>query len=296
LVQRSDDGAILRMPRDVARRFEPHRIALRGRAAWATPFDPVDVVAVDDTCTPEPERLDLVDGRWTMRLPRGQAVDVGYTLDLVETLVHAKVDEWVAETDDGTFGLGTSACAVTLSLATRDSDGAPRSRSMAFGTQADGAGYARTLDGPAVFLAPQSLRTLLEHPAIDRSPFRIEASSGTPAKLSHDHASVALAAAGGTFVRTGASEAGADPLGTALVAFYAGNAVHAGPPALGEGFDRPVLEIEVENSDKTTATSKRILIGAPAGGPDEGAFARVSGVNATFVVAGHTVDALRAGW
>jgi hypothetical protein len=294
-VQRGDDGAILQMPRAIARRFEPHPIALRGRAAWATPFDPVDVVAIDDTCTPEPERLDLSEGRWTMRLPHGQAVDVAYTLDLVESLVHAKVDEWIAETDDGTFGLGESACGVTLSLATRDADGATRSHSMVFAAQPGGTNYARTLEDPAVFSPPQSLRTLLGHPAIDRSPFRIDASSGTRVTLSHDHAMVALRAAGGTFVRTGAAEAGADSLGVALAAFYARNAAHAGPPALGEGFDRPVLEIQVENPD-TTPVSKRILVGGPAGGPDESTFARVSGVNATFVVAGRTIEALRAGW
>jgi hypothetical protein len=294
-VQRSDDGAILRMPRAIARRFEPHPIALRGRSAWATPFDPVDVVAIDDTCTPEPERLDLTDGRWTMRLPHGQAVDVAYALDLVESLVHAKVDEWIAETDDGTFGLSASACGVTLSLTTRDADGATLSHSMTFGTQPDGTNYARTREDPAVFSPPQSLRTLLEHPAIDRSPFRIDASPGTRVTLSHDHATVALRAEGGAFVRTGVSEAGADSLGVALVAFYARNAAHAGPPALGEGFDHPVLEIQVENPDKIPV-SRRILVGRPAGGPDESMFARVSGVNATFVVAGRTVEALRAGW
>jgi hypothetical protein len=64
---------------------------------------------------------------------------------------------------------------------------------------------------------------------------------------------------------------------------------------VGEGFDHPVLEIQVENPDKIPV-SRRILVGRPAGGPDESMFARVSGVNATFVVAGRTVEALRAGW
>jgi hypothetical protein len=168
LARRSDDGAVLRLPRAVARRFEPHPIALRGRATWTRTFDPGEVVAIDDTCTPGDERIDLVDGRWQMRSPRGLAADATRTMDLVDALAHAKAEGWIAEADDGSFGLGASACRVTLTLAARNGDGGATSRTMEFGDEADGSIYARTLDDPGVFLAAKTLRTIAQRPVINR--------------------------------------------------------------------------------------------------------------------------------
>jgi hypothetical protein len=293
--RRLDDGAVLRLSRAVARRFEPRLVMIRGRAVWGTPFDPASVVAIDDTCTPETERIELVDGLWAMRLPAGQAVDVGYVMDLVETLAHAKVDGWIAESDDGTFGLGPSACRVTLGIGPRDPDGGSASRTMVLGAEADGDTFARTLEGPNVFTAPASLRELAQHPAIDRSLFRIDASPGVRATLTRDQARISLTASGGAFARAGREEAGDDPVGAALVATYARNAVHAGPAAPDEGFDSPTLEIQLA-SGSAPSVLRRIMIGAPIGSPDDGYFARVSGVNATFALGGRTVNALLAGW
>lgn len=295
MARRLDDGAILRLSRAVARRFEPHLDMVRGRAVWDPPFDPASVVEIDDTCTPEAERIELANGLWAMRLPAGQAVDVGYVMDLVETLAHAKVDGWIAESDDGTFGLGPSGCRVTLGLAPREPDGGSASRTMVLGAEADGDTFARTLEGPDVFTAPASLRELARHPAIDRSLFRIEASPGVRAILTRDQEKLSLTASGGAFARAERADAGDDPVGAALVATYARNAVHAGPAAPGEGFDSPTLEIQLA-SKSAPSVVRRIVIGAPIGTPDDGYFARVSGVNATFALGGRTVDALLSGW
>jgi hypothetical protein len=293
--RRLEDGALLRVSRAVARRFDPHVVVLRARAAWTAPFDPASVVRVDDTCTPDAQRIDLVDGRWRMRMPAGQAVDVAYTMDLVESVAHAKADGWIAEADDGTFGLDASACDVTLTLATRDADAGADSRTLVFGAGADGDTYARTLDGPEVFLAPPGLLALARHPAIDRSAFRIEASPGLRVELKKAHTTIELSASGGAFSRAGREEASDDPVGAALVATYARDAVHAGPPAPSEGFDLPTLEILLAGRGAPSLT-RRIVIGAPIGKADDGYFARVSGVNATFAVDGRTVEALLAGW
>ncbi len=293
--RRLDDGAILRLSRAVARRFEPHLGMIRGREVWGAPFDPASVVAIEDTCTPEIERIDLVNGLWTMRLPAGQSVDVGYVMDLVESLAHAKVEGWVAESDDGTFGLGPSACRVTLGLAPRDADGGSPFHTMVIGAEAEGDAFARTLEDPAVFTAPASLRALAQHPAIDRSLFRIDASPGAHATLTRDRTKISLTASGGAFSRPGREEAGDDAVGAALTATYARNAVHAGPAAPREGFDFPTLEIELA-SRSAPSVVRRIIVGAPIGSPDDGYFARVSGVNATFALGGRTVGALLAGW
>jgi uncharacterized protein DUF4340 len=297
LARREDDGAILRLPRAIARRFEPHPVALRGRAAWTAPFDPADIVAVDDTCTPEPERIEMAGGRWTMRSPPGEPVDGPYAMDLVETLAHAKVDGWITESDDGTFGLGAGACRVTLTLTPRDTDAEAPTRTIVFGARADGDDYARTLDGPAVFAAQASLRELARHPAIDRGRFRVEAEPGARAVLSHERSKVVLVAEGGTFVRAENAEAGDDPLGAALVEFYARDAIHAGPPSSDEGFEKPTLEIQLTSRASGAAgATRRIVVGARTVDMDDCYFARTSGVDATFAVSARTVDALVTGW
>ncbi len=163
LARRVDDGAIMRLPREVARRFEPHPIAIEGRALWRAPVDPGAVVAIDDSCVDAPERLELADGAWK---DRGAAVDNLAAASLAESFVRAKADGWVAESDDGTFGFGgKESCAVTLTLDATTDGGAPLRLGLIFGDESEGDVFARTADSKGVFLAPLALRELASHPA-----------------------------------------------------------------------------------------------------------------------------------
>ena len=51
LARRAEDGAMIRLDRAVARRLEPHPVALRSLVVAGAPFDPGAVVAIDDTCS-----------------------------------------------------------------------------------------------------------------------------------------------------------------------------------------------------------------------------------------------------
>jgi hypothetical protein len=300
LARRLDDGALLRLPRAAARRLEPHPIALRARAAWTTPFDAAQVESVEDSCGPTFERLELHEGRWKMTTPVGFAADVASTIDLVDAFAHAKADQWLAESDDGTFGLG-SGCAVTLTLAPVETASPSRRAGIVFGAEGEGGVYARTLESPAVFLAPWSLLAIARHPAIDRSRLRFEAGALARVTLVRGRTPIVLTNVDGRLVRSvlESDDAGAgDKLVAALAALYAPTALHPGRPAPDEGFQHPTLEIDtLSQGDAGGLHETRIAIGAPGrDGPSEIYFARIAGIDATFAVPRHTVDAVLKAW
>jgi hypothetical protein len=291
LVHRMDDGAVLHLPLAAARRFEPHPVALRARPVWRPAFDPGAVVAIDDTCGPMPQHLELRDHVWTMRAPAGFVADPVAAADLAGAVAHAKADAWIAEADDGGFGLGRpGACSVTLVLEAAGVDAAPRSVELQLGAEGDGGYYARTQGDPAVFVAPGVLRALASHPAIDRGRFRID-----PASL----ASVTLVRGGER--RTLAHDSEDDQLSAALSALYAVSALHPGRPAADEGFEHPTLEIDAtaraDGGAHVDSSAVRITIGAPTTVDTMDVyFARVSGVDATFAVPRQVVKAIVDAW
>ena len=300
LARRLDDGALLRLPRAAARRLEPHPISLRARAAWTAPFDVAQVEAVEDSCAPTLERLELHEGRWTMRTPVGFAADVASAIDLVDAFVHAKPDQWLAESDDGTFGLG-SGCAVTLTLAPAGTASPSRRAGIFFGAEAEGGVYARTLESPAVFLAPWSLLAIARHPAIDRSRLRFEAGAVARVTLVRGRVQIVLTNVDGRLVRSAheSDDAGAgDRLVAALAGLYAPTALHPGRPPRDEGFEHPTLEIDaLSRGEAGGLHTTHIAIGAPGrDGPSDVYFARVAGVDATFAVPRHAVDAVLKAW
>jgi hypothetical protein len=297
LARRDDDRAILHLPRAVARRFEPRPSIVRSRELWSPEFDAAEVVAVDNTCAPDFERLEFAGGRWQMRLPEGEPVDSTHAMDVVDALTGAKVDQWVADRDDGSFGLDPPACRVTLTLTDPRADAGVSTRTLVFGGTTDGGIYGRTLDGPAIFSAPVSLWTCVRRPSIDRSGFRIDRGEGTRVTLSRDHAREVYDSQSGAFVRRDPVDAGSDAVARELVVLDARDALHAGRAPASEGFEHPVLEIDVEaRRDGGGAAVRKIFIGALAPDADDGYFARVAGVDATFVVDRRPVDAIMGGW
>jgi hypothetical protein len=175
LARRVDDGAFLVLPRAIARRFEPHPIALDGADIWPSPVDPAEIVAIDDTCSRPSTRLTFADGEWKGESNDGGGVDSRSVSDLADAFARARADAWLVETDDGTFGFGRDAsCAVTLTLAPAVDGGAPHRVGVVFGDEGDGGIYARATDRAGVFIAPATLRALAADPEAQRSGLRLE--------------------------------------------------------------------------------------------------------------------------
>jgi hypothetical protein len=303
LARRVDDAAVLRLPRDVARRFEPHPIAIEGSAVWRAPVDPGEIVAIDDSCSRSPQRLQLDDGTWTTR---GFTVDNLSASSLAESFARARADAWIAETDDGTFGFGRAgSCAVTLTLQPATDGGASRRVAMIFGDETEGGLYARAADGRGVFLAPLALRELAARPAVDRGRFRLDLPSIARVVFERSGGRVVLWRPRGAqrLVRQRAQVDGgeaseeASPGGSlehALADLYAEFALHAGPPEAEEGMDRPTLAIEATaRGDAGVPVETRISIGATTrSGTTDAYFARISGIDATFAVPRSVITAI----
>jgi hypothetical protein len=321
LIHREEDGAILRVDRTVARRFEPHPVALRHRAVWAQPFDAASVVALDDTCSPIGQRIELSGRGWQMRTPPGFATDAASVSDLANAIAHAAAEAWIAEADDGTFGFaGPDGCTLTLGIDGAHPGAPPRLISLVFGSQEEHGVYARASEDAAVFLVSPVLRAMASRPLVDRSRFRIDPASVMQVTLVRGGEIIALAPSGEHLERVpvpggivedadgagakvghaGGSVAGADGprWEAALEELYPATALHTGPPARDEGVHTPTLEIELTTRLEGGAPmATRITIGAPTRVDSvDSYFARVSGVDATFVVPQKAVAAIADGW
>jgi hypothetical protein len=320
-VRRHDDGAMLRVARSVARRFGPQPVALRRRSLWSarsapegatTAFDAAAVVSIDDSCGGTPQQLELRNRTWRMRSPAGFRADALSVADLTEAFAHAKADAWIADADDGTFGLtGPGSCEISFAL---DDGSSERRESVVFGAEGDGGVYAHLRGDEAIFVAPVSLREQAAHPAIDRARFRLDPATLQSVTLAREGRRLSFARAGGQLVPTAgddrsateprtddaenAAEGRGDTVEAAVAGLSAQVALHAGPPADDEGFSAPTLEIlAATTADAGAPTETRIAIGAATrvNGADA-YFARVAGVDATFAVPHRAVAALLAAW
>ncbi len=302
LARRPDDGAVMRLARTVAVRFEPHPIALDSHAVWAAPFDPAAVTVIDDSCTRATERLELQDGTWRTR---AFDVDGRSAAELSTSFAHARAEAWVSEGDEGAFGFEREgSCAVMLTLQPLTDGGPPRRVGMIFGESGEGGVYARTLDGPGVFVVPVSLRAMASRPAVDRGRFRIDVATLTRLVLTRNGDKLVLSRPrpDDPIVRMDGEDAGPDDaIERALAALRADDTVHTGPPVREEGLDHPTLEIEAtRRAEGGPPTETRIAIGALGAETREGAtaayFARIAGVDATFLVPRDVVDAILEAW
>lgn len=168
IVRRLRDDARLVVSAAVARRLVPRATMLRPRAI--TPM-------------PSPKRVrlrcgtaqDFVDDGAGLRLvtPAGYETD-GAVTQLVDTFVKGSALVWVADRDDGTFGLD-GRCTVAL-------DGV----SVRLGAGAEGGVYGAIEGQPGVFVAPLAARTLAERIFVSTAAFHVPLGAavtvnGTPA-------------------------------------------------------------------------------------------------------------------
>lgn len=235
-----------------------------------------------------------------MNLPVGFSADAQAAADIADAMAHAKADAWIVEKDDGTFGLqGPAACTVALTVTSRQGPTGPRQVGIVFGDEHTGGYYAKTLDGPAVFVAPAALRVLASHPAIDRAKLRLDNSLLTRVTLVHDgeRRVIDITPLAGSPVAASGDAGQTERLGQAVASFYAHDALHSGAPPRSEGFDRPTLQIDAILRADAGSAERVITIGAPTRvGPFDAYFARLAGVDATFAVPRGSVERILDAW
>jgi hypothetical protein len=298
--RRLDDGALLTLDLPTARRFEPHPVALRGSRMWHVPWRAANVIKIDDRCGEQKQLIERVDGTWSTIAPRGIAAGSRFLDSRLGELASAKVLSWVAERDDGTYGLSAK-MACSLELTIDDGGGMVRRISLTLGGSISEGIYGRVQDDPAVFIAQPSLGELVSSPFIDNHVFGFDPDSVVSVRLSNGAHKVVLDRVGSIVVvrgmptdRDGGTQADWDQTSfeRELEALRPLSAIHFGAPTHEEGFDAPTLEVEVVARHNANPKDVfRVTYGSRARRDDADVyFVRAAGIDATFVVSANAVD------
>ncbi len=255
LVRRAFDGATLHVPAAFGRRLWPSEVVLRGRGV----FDGVAgaesglPVALSTACDGVKQSLTHSGDRWVLHEPRGFAADPLAATDVAGVIRNAQADAWVADHDDGTFGLAASTCRMEVSL---PGEGGERTLAIILGAESREPGgdfYARATTDDAVFLAPRALHDGATTWLIDRGGFRVDRKEVEYVTLSRG-AAHAVFKGGETADGGGGGSEGADRalreatrrVMDTLEALRPEIVVHLGPARPGEGFDGAAVDVRVK--------------------------------------------------
>jgi hypothetical protein len=161
VVERVADGAYVRISRATARLLEPRAVAVRARGIWGASLEGSEIKQVSARCG---VASDVVHDGASWRSGDAGA-DAAATLDLANAVVRAKADPWIADADDGSFGLDGK-CAVAVTVV---HDGGTRRLALLLGGDADANGVFARVDGEAeVFVLPRALRDAARRPLAER--------------------------------------------------------------------------------------------------------------------------------
>lgn len=281
-IRRRADGVVLTIDRSAWRRLRPRATSLRGPEVWKTPLSGRSVSRLATTCAATPQEVRFDGSKWTMTKPAGYAADPASAQSLIDAVTRLRAETWVADEDDGHFGLAASTpqgkvemgCSVELDAVV---DGGARTFTLRLGAMLgmDKGRYAQASADPAVFVAPASFTNLLTKLLVDRHGFAVERAGVRR---------VTIASRGGPTV-TLRSDAGklqganAEEVLSALEQLFADRVESLGPADVSRGLAPPALTIEVE----TDTGKRRILVGLAINGGKE-RFARLEGVDANFLI------------
>jgi len=243
-------GVVLRRVRDDARLVVAPEIARRlvPRATTTRPRTLLDetrrVERVVLRCGTAQELVDEGSGLKLVE-PTGYETD-GSIVQLVDGLVRGKVLAWVADADDGSFGLGphdtpgdaSGPCRVVLAFADRKAPATVR-----FGAEGEGGIYG-TIDGrPEVFVAPLALHELAKRIYVSHATLRVSLEKSESVKV----------------IARGKPVPARDPavLREAASGLFADHVVSLG------GSDVGPVDVEIQIALAEGGPPKRVLCGAP---------------------------------
>lgn len=178
LARRMADDAWLELPTRDQRLFQPNALLLRS----------TQLVNVEAT---QVSRVRIQTGEWTQAFdyrghdvgctltqPAGYTADSALCLDHIDELRLLRARSWVAESDDGTFGLATPTLRATFSVEPPkdQSTGAANELTLTVGHRTTDGGYhAQLSSDPAVFTLRQGVVDVLTGLVVDRAPFILDA-------------------------------------------------------------------------------------------------------------------------
>jgi hypothetical protein len=303
-VRRLEDGAILALPVDKIATLIPSEVVLRDAAVLDVPRDQVRGLAVSVAGAGGARTQRLVRGAtgWTFAEGKvaGLAPDVGLVDDLLTPLAALSAVRWVAEKDDGTFGLDKPRFVLELQIAKDDADPRKTVRIELGAATKDGV-FARTGDDPAVFVAPRRLEEVAGLWLFDRQALLVDEGGlvRIEARSAGEGSTTIVAERTGDAWASGSGPAVAATLRSAVTGLVSEGVVAIGKPDRSFGLDKPRLVLivlaEPEQGAAKGAPRRRFEIAFGAGDSFNGTsivYARRSDIDATFAVALGKVRAL----
>ncbi|HEX4334818.1 MAG TPA: DUF4340 domain-containing protein [Polyangiaceae bacterium] len=293
--ERAQDGVVLELGREAARGLVADASLVRSRTVLDLPITDVARVEIDGTPSQILDRAE--SGVLTLVAPKGFLVDGALGLELCDGVRNITADRWVADRDDGTFGLEHPSLRAKLSVRTKD--GKLDEHVLVLGRQT-ASGFFATMEGdPGVFVLPRRLHETLTTLVLDRSALMMDpAITAKVTVLAKDRGAV-FERRGDEFVQTDSGE----PLSNeairkiidTLSSLSAEAAVDVGPARKEQGFDRPELTVKIEREPGHPEKPPSTTFSVGAGDSWRGIsvhYARVEGVQATYAVARSAVRAL----
>lgn len=310
-VRRLEDGVILALPADGVRALSPSEAVLRDVQVLEVPGEQVRALAVIQTgsgaaqagrsSAARTQRIARGADGWSFVEPASAAIapDIRLVSELVDAVTKLRAVRWVAEKDDGSFGLEKPRLVIEFNVV--ESEGAPvKAMAIELGAASNDGSFARIKGDPAVFVAPRTLEDaaglwlhdrhalVLDAPAL----VRIEAAAEGGKKISAERAGDTWKAAGGDAAVVGT-------LRDVVTGLVAESVVSVGPPDRSFGLEKPrlVLTVLAEPLPGAPKGSPRRTIRTVFGAGDSLrgtsiVYARRDGLDVTFAVAQGQVRAL----
>lgn len=260
--RRRTDGTILELGRDVARALEPNSMALKSRVITDIPIAHVRKVSVQ--AGPFQQTIERSPSQnFQLDTPANFEVDARVAVDIAEALGRLTAERWVAEKDDGSFGLSKPRAVYELEVGAEGE--AARTIRVQVGEPTFGGFFAQSSESDGVFVLPRPIARRVETYAIDRGYFQIIPQEIRQLSLRASGKTIKLSRVGERLVAEGDSISleKAQLIVDKLAELRVEGVVSLGPPRKDQGFQRPTLEIELESQlpGALEAESTRITIG-----------------------------------
>jgi len=288
-VYREQDGVVLRIPRELARGFAPDSTLLY--KTKLSEFGLSSFVFADIESKQGRQRLLRINDGLKLDEPKGFDPDGVLSSDLIQALGALTAERFVADRDDGSFGLQRSSLRVHFAF--KNADGSQTEHHLRFGDET-ALGVLATLedDGP-VFVLSRSVRDTCQLPLLNRAVIVTGSDALDAITLEAHGRSLRLVRKGerllvtppGSFPQERVPE-----LLEALSNLRPEAALHSGAALAAEGFSAPSLVLQLAPRKGPAQT---VSFGAGDSWRSTSIFyVRVSGVDATFVIAQSKVRAL----
>jgi hypothetical protein len=294
VVRRQQDGFFLTLSRDQARPFFPRSTALRSTKLIERSIDQARSIRIWQNGEALQQMSRQAGGPWTLELPKGYRVDIGVVADLTENLLHLSAEQWVADEDDGSFGLARPR--FKAEVVVDEGDAGTKTYTLLLGEVGPTGVYGRLEGVDGVFVVPRALEGTLGSLAVDLSAFLIPLEDTERLTFKRPEGTTSFEVKAGKLQPPTGSNLPPSRLAAledGLKDLRAQRVVHLGAARKEEGLDTPSLELVARVVQDGKAREVKLRFGASDVLQGASIFYGRSGeVDATYAIPAARVRAL----